>query len=476
MATIHDEIRISAKSLVHAQHAYDPATFHGATFFDAVPRFRSGVDDPRRYLERCLEVITARESVLKAWVVLNEQGARAAADASTSRWRGGKPLSAIDGMPVGIKDLIETKDMPTQMGCAAMEGNFPKRDSALVRALRDAGAVVLGKCVTTELGGAHPGPTTNPFDVLCTPGGSSSGSAAAVAAGMVPVAIGTQVGGSVIRPASYCGNWALKPTYGALNRGERLGYSQSAIGVHANSPLDMWHAAMEIARGAGGDPGHPGLFGPRGVPPPLKPQQLIVMETAGWEGLDAATCAAFERVLDASREQDVSIVRRGDSVMVEAFERGIASIREINTDICAFEMRWSLENLVEQYPGKLSKHAIAILEQGRRMSLEGFRQRLLERDDARQRLAAIAPLGDALISLSSPGPAPLNDVNAPRPTGDAIFNYPSSSLGAPAVTVPLIAVGGMPVGVQIMGQPHADARVTGIARWLAANIAPVKID
>ena len=446
------------------------------TFFDAVPRFRSGEDDPRRYLERCLEVIAARESAVQAWVVLNEKGARAAADASVSRWRSGKPLSPLDGMPVGIKDLIETRDMPTQMGCAAMAGNFPKRDSALVRALRDAGAIVLGKCVTTELGGAHPGPTTNPFDPRRTPGGSSSGSAAAVAAGMVPVAIGTQVGGSVIRPASYCGNWALKVTYGALNRGERLGYSQSVIGVHANSPLDMWQTAMEIAQRAGGDPGQPGLFGPREAPAPLKPQQLVVMETAGWEGLDAATRAAFERVLDALRGHGVSIVRRGDSVLAEAFERGIASIKGINSDICAFEMRWSLANLAEQYPGKLSKHALKMLEQGRRMSVEDFRQRLLERDDARARLAALAPLGDALISLSSPGPAPLNDVDGPRPTGDPIFNYPSSTLGAPAVTVPLIAIGGMPVGVQIMGQPHADARVTGIARWLAANVAPIKVD
>jgi Asp-tRNA(Asn)/Glu-tRNA(Gln) amidotransferase A subunit family amidase len=233
---------------------------------------------------------------------------------------------------------------------------------------------------------------------------------------------------------------------------------------------------MEIAQRAGGDPGHPGLFGPNETPPALKPQQLVMMETPGWEGLDAATRKAFERVLQVVREQDVAIVRRSTSPLVEAFEHGIAQVKAINSEICAFELRWSLENLVEHYPGKLSKHAMKKLEQGRKMSLEDFRKRLLERDDARRRLAAIAPFGDALISLSSPGPAPLNDVNGPRPTGDAIFNYPSSSLGAPAVTVPLISVAGMPVGVQIMGQPHHDARVTGIARWLAATVAPVKVD
>jgi Asp-tRNA(Asn)/Glu-tRNA(Gln) amidotransferase A subunit family amidase len=464
MLTIEKEAINKATS---AAAPYDPATFRPLTFHDAAERFRDDRDDPRAYLERCLEVIAAREPVVKAWVVLNESGARAAADASAARWREGKPLSAIDGMPIGIKDLIETKDMPTQMGCAAMEGNFPKRDSALVRALRNA--------VTTELGGAHPGPTTNPFDPQRTPGGSSSGSAAAIGAGMIPVAIGTQVGGSVIRPASYCANWALKPTFGALNRGERLGYSQSVVGVHAGSPIDMWSVAHEIGMRAGGDPGYPALFGPRDTPAALKPLRLVVMETTGWQKLDASTRDALERVLEALRAQGVGIVRRNDSVLVEAFEQGIADIKSINSDLCAYELWWSLANLDEQHPGKLSKHAMKKLEQGRGMTQDDYRKRLLERDDARRRLAALAPLGDALISLSSPGPAPINDVDGPRPTGDAVYNYPSSSLHAPSVTIPLIAQAGMPVGVQIMGQPNDDARVTGIARWVGENVEPVSV-
>ncbi|MDB5944333.1 MAG: amidase, partial [Ramlibacter sp.] len=230
---------------------YAADAFRPLTFFDAAERFRAGDDDPVRYLERCLATIASREPQVKAWVVLNEQGARAAAQASAARWRQGRSLSPIDGMPIGIKDLIETRDMPTQMGCEAFAGNFPKRDSALVRALRDAGAVILGKTVTTELGFLDAGPTTNPFDARRTPGGSSSGSAAAVGARMVPVAIGTQLVGSVIRPAGYCANWALKPTLGALNRGERLGYSQGHIGVHAGAPQDLWRVAVEIARRAG---------------------------------------------------------------------------------------------------------------------------------------------------------------------------------------------------------------------------------
>ena len=157
-------------------------------FHTVTEAFRAGKDSPRDYLERCLDTIGAREPIVRAWVVLNEEGAREQADQSTDRWRDGNPRSPIDGMPIGIKDLLETKDMPTQMGCKAFAGHFPRRDNAAVAALRDAGAVIIGKTVTAELGGAHPGPTTNPFDPRHTPGGSSSGSAAAVGAGMVPAA------------------------------------------------------------------------------------------------------------------------------------------------------------------------------------------------------------------------------------------------------------------------------------------------
>ena len=152
--------------------SYDPRTFQALTFHDATPAFRDGGDSPRAYLERCLAAIAARDPVVRAFVVVNAEGARAAADESTARWRAGRPLSAVDGLPIGIKDLLETKDMPTEMGCEAYRGNFPRRDNAAVSALRRAGAVVMGKTTTAELGGAHPPATTNPFDAARTPGGS----------------------------------------------------------------------------------------------------------------------------------------------------------------------------------------------------------------------------------------------------------------------------------------------------------------
>jgi Asp-tRNA(Asn)/Glu-tRNA(Gln) amidotransferase A subunit family amidase len=470
------------KPTATAPPSYDPREFKALTFHDAASRFGAGFDTPRAYLERCLETIVARKPVVRAFVVLNEAGARAAADASTARWKEGRPLSAIDGMPVAIKDLLETKDMPTQLGCEAYRGNFPKRDNAAVWALRQAGAVVFGKTVTAELGGAHPGPTTNPFDPARTPGGSSSGSAAAVAARMAPAALGTQVGGSVIRPAAYCANVALKPTMGGINRGERQTTSMSTTGVHAGCIEDMWQVAIEIARRAGGDPGRAGLFGPPTTPAAAKPERLIVLETEGWAELDAASKSAFESLLEKLRRAGVTLLRRSDHPWIEALESAIADGCDTCNSITRWENRWYQSNLVEQHPDGVSARAKAVVRKAEAMSPEDYRALLLKRAAAQQCHTALAPLADAVITLSCPGPAPLwsGDVAgqplAPRPTGNFVFNAPSSMLFAPAVTMPLMSVGGMPVGVQLMGQQHEDARVTAMARWMLSAITPAVVD
>jgi Asp-tRNA(Asn)/Glu-tRNA(Gln) amidotransferase A subunit family amidase len=462
-----------------ASASYDPQTFRPLTFHDAAARFRDGTETPRAYLERCLETIAAREPVVRAFAARNAPAAREAADSSTTRWRAGRPLSPIDGMPIGIKDLLETKDMPTQMGCEAFRDNFPRRDNAAVWALRQAGAVICGKTVTAELGGSHPGPTTNPFDPARTPGGSSSGSAAAVGARMLPAAIGTQVGGSIIRPAAFCANYAVKPTQGGINRGERQATSMSTHGVHAGSLEDMWQVAIEIARRAGGDRGWPGLFGPPVLPAPRAPERLVVLETQGWAGLHAASRSAFETLLEAFGRAGVTLLRRGDHPLIEALERAIADARELCGAITGWENRWWQRDLVDQYPDGVSARTRAGLEKAEAMTPDEYRAALLDRELAQRTHAAMGPLADAAITLSCPGPAPLwpGDVPgqplAPRPTGDYVFNAPSSLLFAPAVTMPLLAVGGMPVGVQIMGQQHEDARCTAIARWTVGAVAPV---
>ena len=455
---------------------YDPQTFNGITFHDVTPAFADGSDTPIAYLERCMATVEAREPVVQAFANLNEKTAWAAAEASTKRWKEGSALSAVDGMPVGIKDLLETKDMPTQMGCKAFEGNFPKNDNTAVLALRQAGAIIFGKTVTAELGGNHPGPTTNPFDLARTPGGSSSGSAAAVASGMMPAAIGTQVGGSIIRPAAYCGNFALKPSQGGINRGERQTTSMSTHGVHAASIEDMWQVAIEIASRVGGDPGYPGLIGPMKTPSSLRPERLIILQTEGWAQLEDSSITAFEQLMEKLERKGITLLRKNHHTWIESLESQIANASHVCSMITAWENRWYQRNLVDRDPNGVSERIKGTLEKAEAMTPEEYQALLLKRDNVRAAYATLSSLADAIITLACPGPAPLweGDIpgqpSAPWPTGDPVFNYPSSMIGAPVVTIPMMAVNHMPLGAQIMGQRGEDARITSLARWVYENI------
>src|SRR5277367_2589235 len=236
-------------------------------FLAVAQSFASGAQTPREFLERSLALLEQWEPRIGAFVCTNVPAARAASDRATARWRAGKPLSAIDGMPVGIKDIIETVDMPTEMGSPLFAGWRSQKDAACVRALRDAGAVILGKTVTTEFAASHPRGTRNPWNTAHTPGGSSSGSAASVAVGIVSAALGTQVIGSTIRPASFCGCVGFKPSVNALNREGSHDYqSQSCTGILGASLADVWQTAYEIVARVGGDAGTPGLQGPDKMP------------------------------------------------------------------------------------------------------------------------------------------------------------------------------------------------------------------
>jgi Asp-tRNA(Asn)/Glu-tRNA(Gln) amidotransferase A subunit family amidase len=296
---------------------------------------------------------------------------------------------------------------------------------------------------------------------------------------MIPAAVGTQVGGSIIRPGAYCGNVALKPTQGGINRGERQATSMSTHGVHAGCIEDVWQVAIEIVERVGGDPGCPGLFGPRRAPAAQKPGRLLVLETAGWEQLDAGSKSAFASLLEAVERMGVQLLRRSSNPLVDKLERAIANAGPVCNAITAWENRWYQRNLIDQNPDGVSARAKAVVARAEAMTVADYRAALVDREMAQACYAYIAPLADAAITLSCPGPAPLwaGDIPgkplAPRPTGDPVFNFPSSMLFAPAVTMPLLAVQGMPVGVQLMGQQHEDARITGMARWMLENLPPV---
>src|SRR6202047_3531166 len=313
------------------------------SYLAATRNFAAGNATPRQFLERSLELLESWEPRIGAFVCTNLPDARAAADRATERWRAGRPLSPIDGMPIGIKDVIETADMPTEQGSPLFVGWRTGRDAASVAALREAGAVILGKVVTTEFAASEPRGTRNPWDRTRTPGGSSSGSAAAVACGMVPAALGTQVVGSILRPASFCGCVGFQPSVGGINRGGSYDYfSQSCTGVLAASLDDAWLVAVNIAARAGGDPGYPGLQGPSEPPAPQCPRSLAVLQTSGWEDAEPEARAAFEAAAARLAEAGIALADRHADPVIDEVEAVIADAAPLTRTINAWEGRWPL--------------------------------------------------------------------------------------------------------------------------------------
>ena len=432
-------------------------------FLAAAAQFAGGQDTPRAYLERCLETLAAWEPKIGAFVCTNIDGSRAAADASSMRWRDNKPLSAIDGMPIGIKDIIETADMPTGMGSPLFDGWSSGRDAAAVVALREAGAVILGKTVTTEFAATEPRGTRNPWDPGRTPGGSSSGSAAAVAAGLVSAALGTQVMGSIVRPASYCGCVGFKPSVGGINRGgSHDELSQSCMGVLAATLEDAWQVASEIAARAGGDPGYQGLVGPLRMPPPARPQRLVFLETAGWQVASAEAKKAIQESLALLSRNGIDILTRQSDQLVRAVEEAIADARALSIRINTWESRWPLNTYRNRDAGKLSRAMLARLAQAEAMSLDDYRADLDERIRVRALYESLAAQCDACVTLAAPAAAPVGLSS----TGDPVFAVPFSLLGVPAISLPLLREQGLPLGLQVTGFQGKDATTSAIAGWV----------
>jgi len=446
-----------------------PATPLLRPYLAAQDDFRSGADTPRKFLERCLDAIAAREPDVGAFVHHDANMARKQADAASDRWRAGKPLSPVDGMPVGIKDIIETADFPTGMGSPLYAGWRSERDAASVVALRAAGAVVVGKTVTTEFAATHPAGTRNPLDLSRTPGGSSSGSAAAVAAGFLSAGIGTQVVGSIVRPASYCGVVGFKPSLGAINRGgSHDALSQSVHGVLAASLDDAWQVTYEVAIRAGGDPGFPGLIGPPSPPAPVQPRRLAMLETEGWAAASADAKARLKDACERLRARGIIVVTRADHAGVAAFEDAIAAGLALARRINAWECRWPLNTYRARDAGKLSKDMLQRLADAEAMTPDDYRGDLARRDALRKLYGDLARDCDACVTLAASGPAP----PGLQSTGNPVFAVPSSLLGIPTVSLPLLEVDGLPLGFQALGFLHGDADLFARAAWMQQALAP----
>ncbi len=392
-------------------------------------------------LRDCLERIHARESGVQAWELLDEEGALREArriDALAER----PPLC---GLPVGIKDLIDTADLPTGYGSPLYRGHRPARDAACVRLLRQAGAVIVGKTVTTEFAVYTPGKTRNPRDVSRTPGGSSSGSAAAVADGMVPLALGTQTAASVIRPASFCGVIGWKPGFGTL----------SLEGVHALAPsLDTLGffvrdlADVRVALAA------------LGAPLPAHQQKrapvIGLCRTETWDRAEPSTRSALE---DAAARLGAREVKLGPS---------FDGLVEAQLAIMAAEAALSLRSELARSPEALSPRLRELLAEGRAISPQRLREAHAHAASCRLELDAIFDEVDALLTPAAAGEAPEGIAS----TGDPLFSRIWTLLGNPAVSLPLCeGPAGLPLGLQLIGPAAGDSQLLAAAEHVTRALA-----
>jgi Asp-tRNA(Asn)/Glu-tRNA(Gln) amidotransferase A subunit family amidase len=448
-----------------------PHSYTGYTGY--AEAFRSGELSPVDVLDAALARIDAHEREIRAFVILNQERVREDARASAARWREGRPLSLIDGMPVAIKDIIETRDMPTGQGSPMWTGFRSRRDAATVQALREAGALILGKTATTEFAVTELfASTSNPHDTRRTPGGSSAGSAAAVAAGFVPVALGTQVVGSIIRPASYCGCVGYKPSYGAINRGGSYDYlSHSCTGLIGATLDDVWATARAITLRVGGDPGSPGLSGPEQPPAAVKPKRLVVLQTGAWRDMSEDAGFALHRAISQLREQGIEIVMADQNETVRHFDELLCNdLHKLSMDIIAWESRWPLEGYIAEQPALISRAIHARAARAMSMTQKDYAEALARRHALREAYRALMTDYDAVITLSAPAAAPLGFAN----TGHAGFAIPASLLGAPALSLPLLRDEAMPLGLQMIGHVDGDADLFGFSASVSSLLKPTQ--
>ena len=417
--------------------------------------------------EELAEALIARyqevEPEVQAFTWFDADFFRAQARDRDNQRKLGRAIGPLHGLPVAIKDVIDTETIPTENGTILNQGRVPRNDAALIKRLKQAGAIIMGKTVTAELAYLHPGKTRNPVNKEHTPGGSSSGSAAAVASGMVPLAIGTQTGGSVIRPASYCGTIGFKPTFGAIPRTGVLNQSQSldTIGVFARSVADASLLAETLYGHDAADPAttlrpHPQLLATAQSKPPLKPIFAFV-KSPYWDQADASTREAFEELFALLGKQ--------------AFEAPLASVfaeaAKFRETINFAEMARNYGHYQRKDATQLSPILNEVMAKGEKILAHDYLAALDWRDVYNTSLNEIFDHCDCIITPAAPGPAP----HSLASTGSSIFNAIWTLCGTPAISIPAFNdENGLPMGVQLVGKVGEDARLMRSAQWLCEFI------
>lgn len=437
---------------------------HWLSASDAARLIREGTIGSEALVGGCLARAHEVDAEVQAWTFLDPDHALAQARAADARRREGRPTGPLHGVPVGVKDIFDTADMPTALGSVLYTGRTPSRDATVVARLRAAGAVVLGKTVTTELATSPPSKTRNPHNAEHTPGGSSSGSAAAVAAGMVPLALGSQTNGSTIRPASFCGVYGFKPTHGLIPRQGMLALSRTLdhVGVFARTIEDV---ALLTSQLAGYDERDPDTRPRAAIPfvevttgdPPLPPMFAFV-KTPRWDSAEEETKAAFAELVG----------HLGDRI--EEFELLPSTLDawQWHRTIMEAEMAANLERDWAKGRDRLSDSLQEQIERGRRVSALDYQRALRSiRPVYESFVELFEQRYDAILTPSAPGPAP----KGLDSTGDPVFCTLWTLCGMPAISVPLMQSGsGLPIGVQLVGPRDGDARLLRTARWLVQSV------
>jgi Asp-tRNA(Asn)/Glu-tRNA(Gln) amidotransferase A subunit family amidase len=437
------------------------------TATEAAAELARGAFSAVEYMQACLARIAAIEPEIQAFAHLDPAYALAQAKALDDQRLLGRPIGPLHGVPVAVKDIIDTSDYPTECGSPLFAGRRPRADATVVAKLRAAGAIIIGKTVTTEFAFFHPGKTRNPHDPGHTPGGSSSGSAAAVAAGMVPLAIGTQTNGSVIRPGSFCGVYAMKASHGLVSRAGVLPLSRSLdhVGPFARSIEDI---ALILEVIAGYDPDDPdtrplataGIRAMAAEKFPLDPR-FAFMRTPVWDKADASTHAAFEQFAQSLGEACAS------QDMPEWFKEGWAAHRTV----MAVEMTHNLGKIAEKGGDQVSKVLRDLMAEGGKIGATNYLAATMQ---AREMHPFFEELFQqecgAIITPATTGIAP-KGLDA---TGNPVFCSIWTLLGLPSVTLPLLEHDGMPIGVQLVGAKGDDARLLRTAKWLSDKFSKKK--
>lgn len=415
---------------------------------DVAARLRSGKTTARDYAQALLARVRQREPEVRAWIHLDPQQLLSQADAADEALAAGATPGALHGVPVGVKDIIDTADMPTENGTVLHQGRQPTEDAIVVSRVRAAGGLIMGKTVTTELATYAPGKTRNPHSAAHTPGGSSSGSAAAVAAGMVPLAIGTQTNGSVIRPASFCGVVGFKPTSTWIPRAGILEQSPAfdQVGVFARSVDD---AALIVQCIAGRD-----LAQDAGASSAVASPRFGFVRTPVWERMAPDAQVAFTDF----------VKKLGQSIDDAQLPPEADAVYDLHRLLMEADIANSFRAEYERGRDRLSESLRSQIERGRAVTPAEYRRALDRRDETVEAFDAFFQSFDAILTPAALGTAPIGWGS----TGDPIMCTLWTFTGQPAITIPLLkGANGLPIGVQLVGRRDDDAALLRTARWLS---------